>query len=100
MEFMLSKFSRDTWHIRRFPCKDISILMEELDECAFLLADRPVPMVTCLLVSPYTTSTRRVSVVAWKVDNFEWSSVDFSRMAGLLLSIGYLASSVALLRSW
>ena len=25
-----------TWHIRRFPCKDVPVLTYELDECAFL----------------------------------------------------------------
>ena len=33
---VLSEFPRYTWHVRRFPCKDVSVLMDELDERAFL----------------------------------------------------------------
>ena len=33
---VLSEFPRYTWHVRRFPCKDVPVLMDELDECAFL----------------------------------------------------------------
>ena len=33
---VLSEFPRDTWHVRRFPCKDVPVLTEELDERAFL----------------------------------------------------------------
>ena len=33
---MLSEFSRCTWHVRRFPCKDVPVLTDELDERAFL----------------------------------------------------------------
>ena len=33
---VLSEFSRYTWHVRRFPCKDVPVLMDELDERAFL----------------------------------------------------------------
>ena len=36
VECVLSEFSRYTWHVRRFPCKDVPILMDELDERAFL----------------------------------------------------------------
>ena len=33
---VLSEFSRYTWLIRRFPCKDVPVLTVELDVCAFL----------------------------------------------------------------
>ena len=33
---VLSKFPRYTWHVRRLPCKDVPVLMDELDERAFL----------------------------------------------------------------
>ena len=33
---VLSEFPRYTWHVRRFPCKDIPVLTDELDERAFL----------------------------------------------------------------
>ena len=33
---MLSEFSRYTWHVRRFPCKNVPVLTDELDERAFL----------------------------------------------------------------
>ena len=36
VECVLSEFSRYTWHVRRFPCKDVPILTDELDEHAFL----------------------------------------------------------------
>ena len=35
-EGVLGKFSRDTWHVRRGPSKNIPILTEKLDEIAFL----------------------------------------------------------------
>ena len=36
VECVLSEFSRYTWHVRRFPCKNVPVLMDELDERAFL----------------------------------------------------------------
>ena len=36
IESVLSEFSRDTRHVRRLPCKDVSVLTDELDERAFL----------------------------------------------------------------
>src|SRR5215216_1266640 len=33
---VLNEFPRYTWHIRRFPCKDVPVPMDELDERAFL----------------------------------------------------------------
>ena len=36
IESVLSEFSRYTRHVRRFPCKNVPILMDELDERAFL----------------------------------------------------------------
>ena len=36
IESVLSEFSRYTWHVRRFPCKDVPVLTDELDERAFL----------------------------------------------------------------
>ena len=36
VEMVLSEFSRDARHVRRFPCEDVPILMDELDERAFL----------------------------------------------------------------
>ena len=36
IESVLSEFSQCTWHVRRFPCKDVPILTDELDERAFL----------------------------------------------------------------
>ena len=35
---MLGEFCRYTWHVFRGPCKDVSILTEEIDELAFLFA--------------------------------------------------------------
>ena len=32
----LSEFPRYIWHIRRLPCKDVLVLMDELNERAFL----------------------------------------------------------------
>ena len=40
---VLSEFPRDTWHVRRFPCKDVSILTDELDERAFLFVRQADP---------------------------------------------------------
>ena len=36
IESVLSEFPRDTRHVRRFPCKDVPVLTDELDERAFL----------------------------------------------------------------
>ena len=33
---VLSEFPRYTWHVGWFPCEDVPILMDELDERAFL----------------------------------------------------------------
>ena len=33
---VLSQSPRYTWHVRRFPCKDVPVLTDELDERAFL----------------------------------------------------------------
>ena len=38
VEFVLGVFPRDTRHVLWFPCKNIPILMEEVDELAFLFA--------------------------------------------------------------
>jgi hypothetical protein len=35
-EFVLGQFSRDSRHIRRLPCKHVPIVLQELDERAFL----------------------------------------------------------------
>ena len=34
---MLGDFPQNSWHVRGFPRKDVSIGAEEVDECAFLL---------------------------------------------------------------
>ena len=36
VECVLSEFPRYTWHVRRFACKDVPILTDELDERGFL----------------------------------------------------------------
>ena len=36
IESVLSEFPRYTWHVRRLPCKNVPVLMDELDERAFL----------------------------------------------------------------
>jgi hypothetical protein len=36
MEFVLSEFPRDTRHVGWLPCKDVTVLTEELGERAFL----------------------------------------------------------------
>ena len=33
---VLSELPQYTWHVRRLPCKNVPILMDELDERAFL----------------------------------------------------------------
>jgi hypothetical protein len=33
---VLSQFSRDSWHIRRLPCEYVSVILQKLDERAFL----------------------------------------------------------------
>ena len=35
---VLSQFSGYTWHVRGFPCEDVPVLTEELDELFFLFA--------------------------------------------------------------
>ena len=36
IEGVLSEFPRYTWHVGGFPCKDVPVLTDELDERAFL----------------------------------------------------------------
>jgi hypothetical protein len=35
-EFVLGQFSRDSQHVRRLPCEYVSVVLQELDERAFL----------------------------------------------------------------
>jgi hypothetical protein len=35
-QFVLDQFSRDSQHIRRFPCEYVSVILQEPDEHAFL----------------------------------------------------------------
>ena len=43
IKVVLSEFSQYTQHIRRLPCKDVLILTDELDDCAFLFGIHPCP---------------------------------------------------------
>jgi hypothetical protein len=36
VQAVLGKFLWDTWHVRRLPCEDVTILTKKLDERAFL----------------------------------------------------------------
>jgi hypothetical protein len=36
LQFVLGQFSRDSRHIRRLPCEYVSVILQELDERAFL----------------------------------------------------------------
>jgi hypothetical protein len=36
LQFVLSQLSRDSRHIRRLPCKYVSVILQKLDERAFL----------------------------------------------------------------
>ena len=36
IKFVLSELPWYTWHVRRFPCEDVPVLTDELDERAFL----------------------------------------------------------------
>jgi hypothetical protein len=36
LQFVLGQFSRDSRHIRRLPCEYVSVILQKLDECAFL----------------------------------------------------------------
>ena len=40
LQGVLSNFSRNDWHVRGSPCKDISIGVEEVDERAFLFGGK------------------------------------------------------------
>jgi hypothetical protein len=33
---VLGQFSRDSWHIHRLPCEYVSVILQKLDERAFL----------------------------------------------------------------
>ena len=43
VECVLSEFPRYTWQVRRFPCKDVPILTDELGERAFLFGIQVSP---------------------------------------------------------
>jgi hypothetical protein len=36
LQFMLGQLSRDSRHIRRFPCEYVSVILQKLDKRAFL----------------------------------------------------------------
>jgi hypothetical protein len=36
LQFVLGQFSWDSRHIRRLPCEYVSVILQKLDECAFL----------------------------------------------------------------
>jgi hypothetical protein len=36
MQFMLNQHTRNSRHVSRLPCKDVSIFLKEFDECKFL----------------------------------------------------------------
>jgi hypothetical protein len=36
LQFVLGQFSRDSRHIRRLPCEYVSVILQKLDERAFL----------------------------------------------------------------
>jgi hypothetical protein len=36
LQFVLGQFSRDSRHIRRLPSEYVSVILQKLDECAFL----------------------------------------------------------------
>jgi hypothetical protein len=36
LQFVLGQFSRDSQHIRRLPCKYVSVILQKLDERTFL----------------------------------------------------------------
>jgi hypothetical protein len=36
LQFVLSQFSWDSWHIRRLPCEYVSVILQEPDERTFL----------------------------------------------------------------
>ena len=42
IETMLGDLPWDSWHIRRFPCKDVPILEQEFDELVLLHAKKAV----------------------------------------------------------
>jgi len=40
LQGMLSDFSLNAWHVRGSPCKDVSVGVEEVSECAFLFGGK------------------------------------------------------------
>jgi hypothetical protein len=43
VKFMLYQFPRNYRHVSRLPCKDVSIFLEEFDECDFLFGIQTIP---------------------------------------------------------
>jgi hypothetical protein len=43
---MLDQIPGHPWHVRWFPCEDVSVSPEEADECVFLFGSRPAPVNT------------------------------------------------------
>jgi hypothetical protein len=43
VKFMLYQFPRNSRHVSRLPCENISILLEEFDECEFLFRIQIIP---------------------------------------------------------
>ena len=40
LQGMLGDFSQNAWHVRGFPCKDVFVDVEEVNECAFLFGGK------------------------------------------------------------
>ena len=63
---MLGDLPWYAWHVRWFPCEDIAIDMQEVDELAFLFGQELGPDPHCLVGSAGLIPTALVSSSGWK----------------------------------
>ena len=63
---MLNDLPWYAWHVRRFPCEDITIGAEKVGELAFLFGRELGPIRTILVGSMGSISTALLSSIGWK----------------------------------
>jgi hypothetical protein len=67
---VLGQLSRDSRHVRRLPCKHVLIVLQKLDECAFLFVvedgtdDRSLAFIRESKIDPLVSLIDHIEVVA------------------------------------
>jgi hypothetical protein len=48
MQFVLNQFPKNSRHVNRLPCEDVTIFLEEFEECEFLIGIQTIAHVSDL----------------------------------------------------